>query len=325
MKRQRGISHHVAGLFGGIFFIFCLAVLPVMAGEYPTKPIKLIVPYPPGGGSDIIGRIWADHAEKILGQPVIVVNKTGGGGVAGTAFAAHARKDGYTLFLAQAGPNIVGPLTAQTPYSFDSFVYIARFMVANCGFVANVDAKWDNIQQFIEAAKAAPGKYKFAGPGVITWVNLAALQWENEAGIQLKHVDFQGGGPAVSSILGGHTDISFLFPASYIPQLKGKKMKLLALGQKSDAYPDVPSLKELGFKGDFIGAAGIGVVKGAPKEVIEKIAKVTQSMVKDEHFIQSLHNIHATPAYMDGKNWTKSLSQQYKSLEKVVTKLGIKK
>lgn len=297
----------------------------VFASGYPNKPIKLIVPYPAGGGSDIIGRIWADHAEKLLKQPVIVINKTGGGGVAGTSFAAHARPDGYTLFLAQAGPNIVGPLTAKTPYSFESFTYIARFMVANCGFVANADAEWTDIQQFAKAAKAAPGTYKFAGPGVITWVNLAALQWEREAGVKLKHVDFQGGAPAVSSILGGHTDISFLFPASYIPQLKGKKMKLLALGQKSEEYPDVPSLQELGYKGDFIGAAGIGVVKGAPEEVIEKIEQVTRDIVTNEHFIQSLHNIYATPAYMGGKEWTESLADQYKALEEVVIELGRKK
>ena len=122
-----------------------LLTVPAQASDYPNKPIQLVSPYGAGGDSDLTARVWAEFAKKKLGQPVVVVNKTGGGGLTGSLFAAKAKPDGYTLFLAQAGPNIIIPLTAKgANYSFDSFDYIARIMVANCAVVVNKDAPWNN-------------------------------------------------------------------------------------------------------------------------------------------------------------------------------------
>lgn len=298
---------------------------PALAKKaYPKKPIKLIVCYSPGGDADLTARVWADFAEKELGQPVVVVNKTGGGGVAGTTFAAHARPDGYTLFLAQAGATLIAPQTAQTTYDVDSFEYISRIMIGNCGVIAHKDAPWNTLADFVKDAKAKPNTLLYASPGAATWLTLAVQHWEMIADVDLKHVEHQGSAPAVTSLLGKHTNISFVFPQNYIPQVKSGNIKLLALGSPSDKFPGVPSFAQLGYSGEYIGWGGIAAPKGTPKEVIDKIAATTKVLVKNPQFIKALENIHATPSYMGPEEWTDAVNQQYKDLAVVIDNLGIR-
>ncbi len=292
--------------------------------KYPKKPIKLVVCYSPGGDADLTARVWADFAEKILGQPVIVVNKTGGGGVAGTTYAASARPDGYTLFLAQAGAPLIAPQTARTAYDMDSFEYISRIMIGNCGLFVNADAPWNTLEEFVKDARKNPGKLLYASPGAATWLSLAMQQWEMLADVELKHVEHQGSAPAVTSILGKHADISFMFPQNYIPQVKAGKIKLLALGAVDPAYSGVPSFEDAGYKGAYIGWGGIAAPKGVPQDVVEKIADATAKMVKDPKFIKALGNIHATTAYMGPVEWPVKVKAQYADLAKVIDDLGIR-
>ena len=176
-------------LFGMGAFLLAggLLAVPAQASDYPNKPIQLVSPYGAGGDSDLTARVWAEFAKKKLGQPVVVVNKTGGGGLTGSLFAAKAKPDGYTLFLAQAGPNIIIPLTAKgANYSFDSFDYIARIMVANCAVVVNKDAPWNNLKEFEAAAKKEPGKLVFASPAATSWLTFAMRNWFTGTGFQVK-------------------------------------------------------------------------------------------------------------------------------------------
>ena len=175
--------------------------------------------------------MWAEFAKKKLGQPVVVVNKTGGGGLTGSLFAAKAKPDGYTLFLAQAGPNIIIPLTAKgANYSFDSFDYIARIMVANCAVVVNKDAPWNNLKEFEAAAKKEPGKLVFASPAATSWLTFAMRNWFTGTGVQVKQVEYKSGGEAATAVLGGHADMTFLFPQNYAPMASADKLKILAVG-----------------------------------------------------------------------------------------------
>lgn len=311
-------------------FVFALVLgvgvfQPTFASDnYPKKPIKLIVCYSPGGDADLTARVWADFAEKELGQPVVVVNKTGGGGVAGTTFAANARPDGYTLFLAQAGATVIAPQTAKTSYNVDSFIYVSRVMIGNCGLIVHADAPWNTIEDFVADAKAKPSTLMYASPGASTWLTLAMQHWEMQAGIKLKHVEHQGSAPAVTSLLGKHTNVSFVFPQNYVPQVKAGKVKLLALGAPAEAYPDVQSFEQAGYPGDYFGWGGIAAPTGTPKAVVDKIAAATENMVQDPKFIQAIENIHATPSYMGPDEWTAAVMQQYKDLAKVIDALGIR-
>ena len=189
-------------LFGMGAFLLAggLLAVPAQASDYPSKPIQLVSPYGAGGDSDLTARVWAEFAKKKLGQPVVVVNKTGGGGLTGSLFAAKAKPDGYTLFLAQAGPNIIIPLTAKgANYSFDSFDYIARIMVANCAVVVNKDAPWNNLKEFEAAAKKEPGKLVFASPAATSWLTFAMRNWFTGTGVQVKQVEYKSGGEAATA------------------------------------------------------------------------------------------------------------------------------
>lgn len=291
---------------------------------YPQKPIKLIVCYSAGGDADLTARVWADFAEKELGQPVIVVNKTGGGGVAGTTFAAHARPDGYTLFLAQAGAVLIAPQTVKTAYNFDSFTYISRIMIGNCAMVVAKDAPWNNLKEFAEAAKAVPGEYVFASPGATTWLTLATQQWAMDAGVELKQVEHQGSAPAITSLLGRHADITFAFPQIYVPQVEANSLKLLAIGARSEKFPHVSTFAEQGYDGSFFGWGGIAAPQGVSREVVDRISAATRAIMNNPDFIKALNNIHATPSYLDSTEWTSILDTQYKDLGIVVDKLGIR-
>lgn len=163
---------NVKKLFGSVTAV-ALAVLfaagsAAYAAAYPQKPITLISPYGAGGDSDIAARVWAEFAKKELGQPVLVVNKTGGGGLTGTMFASKARPDGYTLFLGQLGPCVMLPITTKAGgLNKDSFDMVARFATSNTGVVANADSPWTTLKDFEHDAKQNPQKYTFSDPSEI--------------------------------------------------------------------------------------------------------------------------------------------------------------
>lgn len=298
-------------------------VVPAIAADYPTKPITLVCPYGAGGDNDLTSRVWAGIAEKKLGQPVVVVNKTGGGGLTGSLFAAKAAPDGYTLFTAQAGPNIIMPQTTHAGYNFDSFEYIARIMIANCAVVTSVDSPWKNLKEFEADAKKESGARIYASPSATSWLTFAMRNWMTSNDVKLKQVEYQSGGEASTAVLGKHADITFLFPQNYKPMVDGGKLKLLAIGAKSDAYPDVPTFEELGYPGNYYGWAGIAVPKGTPKEILDKLAAITAEVTKDPEFIKAIKNTGATPDFTPTEAWMPQLKDQYAEMTKVLSDLGM--
>ncbi|RRD69176.1 MULTISPECIES: tripartite tricarboxylate transporter substrate binding protein [unclassified Desulfovibrio] len=301
----------------------CMGML-VSAAEYPDKPIQLVSPFGAGGDSDLTARVWAEFAKEKLGQPVVVVNKTGGGGLTGSLFAARAKADGYTLFLGQAGPNIIIPLTVKgADYNFDSFEYIARIMVANCAAVAPADAPWKNLKELAEAAKKEPRKYIFASPAATSWLTFAMRSWFSKNGVQMKIVEYKSGGEAAAAVMGGHAHMTFLFPQNYSSMTSAGKMKILAMGTKSELYPEAPTFSELGYQGNYYGWGGIVAPKGTPKEILEKLGKVTEEITKNPEFVKAIKNMQASPDYTSGEAWVKQIKDQYGEMKQVLTDMGI--
>ncbi len=294
-----------------------------IAADYPTRPIQIVSPYGAGGDSDLTARIWAEFAKKKLGQPVVVVNKTGGGGITGTMYAAKAKPDGYTLFLAQAGPSLIVPQVNKAGFDFDSFDYIARIMVANCAVVTNPDNPWNDLREFAEDAKANPGKRIFASPSATSWLTFAMRNWQTDSGTTLKQVEFQSAAEAATAVLGKHADISFLFPQSYVSMAKAGKMKILAIGSPSDEFPEAKTFEQLGFKGKYFGWGGIAVPKGAPQDVIDKLAAVTKEITEDPEFQKAIHNMGAKHDFTTGTEWMTQLKDQYAEMTRVLTDLGM--
>lgn len=310
-------------LFIGCVFAISLLSMNThaLADEYPVKPITVIGCYPAGGDSDLIARLWAEFAEKKLGQPVLVVNKVGGGGVTGTTFAAKAKPDGYTLYLAQAGPVMLTPNVARTSYDYNSFDYFARISIGNCALVVKGDAPWDNLTEFLAAARKNPGKYSFASPGGATWLSFAIRQLMTDAKVEIKQVEFQGSSLALPSILGGHTTFSFFFPQNYISQAKTGQIKILAIGDKDPLFPDAKTFEEQGFKGSYFGWAGLAIPKGTDEAIQRKLIALTKEITSDPEFIEKAMNMGATPAFMEKAAWKPILDEQNKSLQYLVESL----
>ena len=305
--------------------MFCLTAGSALAASWPSKPVTVICPYAAGGDGDLTSRLWAEFAEKKLGQSVLVVNKTGGGGMVGTSFAASAKPDGYTLFLAQAGPILITPNVAKTTYTFDSFDYVCRIIVGNCALVVKGDAPWNDLNAFISDCKANPDKYIFASPGATTWLGFAMRDFIQKADIPVKIMEFQGSAPALTSILGEHSTFTFCFPQNYVSQTKAGQVKILAIGEKTQDFPEAQTFEEQGFPGSYYGWGGIATPKGVPAEIRQKLTDITAEMVTDPNFIEKAKNIHSTPSFLNEENWLPVLKEQDNDLSSLIKNLGLEK
>lgn len=294
------------------------------AADYPVKPITVISPYGAGGDSDIAARVWAEFAKQELGQPVLVVNKTGGGGLTGTMFAAKARPDGYTLFLGQLGPCVMLPITTKAGgLNKDSFEMIARFATSNTGAVVSADAPWKNLTDFEKDAAANPQKYTFSSPSATSWVALAFKSWIYNNKLQLKNVEYVSGAEAATAVLGKHGDITFLFRANFDALVKGGKLKLLAVGDKMEEYPDVPTFAELGYEGNYMAWAAIAAPKGVPDDIKAKLQAVTEKIAKNPEFIKALENVGYTINYLDGAAFKQEVDKQYVEMQTLLKAMNL--
>ncbi len=314
-------------LFGSVValaMVMGFSVIGEAFAEYPVKPITLVSPYGAGGDSDIAARVWAEFAKKELGQPVLVVNKTGGGGLTGTMFASRARADGYTLFLGQAGPCVMLPITTNAGgLSKDSFDYIARFATSNTGVIVYPDAPWKDLKEFQNDASANQGKYTFSSPSATSWVALAFRSWLHKNNVNLKVVEYASGAEAATSILGKHGDITFVFKANFDALVAGDKLKLLAVGTKMEEHPEVPTFNELGYDGNFIAWAGIAAPKGIPADVKQKLEEVTKKIAENPEFIKALENVGFDIGYEDGASLKKDVDAQYVEMQQLLKEMNL--
>lgn len=296
------------------------------AGEYPSKPINYIVPFAPGGDTDLSARVWAQFAQKHLGQPVVVINKTGSGGVIATDYAAKSAPDGYTIFAGGPGPNCLSMQINKVDYVVDSFIPVARIMVGQCGLFVPADSPWKTEQEFVADAKKNPGKYIFGASGVASWPFFAGKQWANLAKVDVKWVQYQGSGPIVTAMLGKNVDISFGYSVAWAPQAKAGTLRPLAIDARvpGNEWPGVPTFKELGYSGNFTGWAGIFVPKGTDQKVVKKLAEVTKKLMDDPEYVQAMKNVNCVASYLGPEDLKKEVDQQHADLGKIVDELGMR-
>lgn len=322
MTRRFSRPKHV--LFALLLLFSFVSV--VSAAEYPTKPINYIVPFAPGGDTDLSARVWAEFASKILGQPVIVINKTGSGGALATNFVATAAPDGYTMLAGGPGPNCLSMQLNKVDYTVDSFIPVARIMVGQCGLFVAADSPWKTEKDFVADAKKNPGKYIFGATGVASWPFFAGKQWANLAGVDVKWVQYQGSGPVVTGMLGKNVDISFGYSVAWASQAKAGTLRALAIDAPSpgNEWPGVATFKDLGYQGNFTGWAGIFVPKGTDAAIVKKLADTTQQLMNNPEYVQAMKNVNCVANYLGPEDLKKEVDQQYKDLGKVVDELGMR-
>ncbi|MBP8035736.1 MAG: tripartite tricarboxylate transporter substrate binding protein, partial [Burkholderiaceae bacterium] len=271
----------------------------VAQADYPNKPIRLIVGFAPGGGSDLIARLVAVKLAPVLGQPVIVENKPGAGSNLGAEIALKSPPDGYTLFLSAASYT-VNPSFYKLP--FDSGTDMTPIaLLARGPFIitTNKDFPVKTLKELVELAKASPGKYSYATSGTGSITQLATEYFNEIAGIKLLHVPYKGTSPALTDTVAGHTNIVFGTVASTLPLVKSNQLKALAVTTPARlaALPDVPTVKEAGYpQYEVTNWHGIIAPKGVPVAIQQKLNKAINQVLQDKEMEKTLTSDGLTAA-----------------------------
>jgi tripartite-type tricarboxylate transporter receptor subunit TctC len=248
----------------------------VAAQDYPSKAVRIVVPFPPGGFNDIVARVIGTQLTERLGQQFIVDNRAGAGGTIAGEIVANAPKDGHTLLIVSIA-GAINPWLRKFPYdAIKSFTPIAVIATAPNVTVVTGNLPVKSVKEFVAMAKAKPGELKYASSGVGTFLHLGGELFKLQAGIDLLHVPFRGAGPALIDVMGGHTQAAFVSVPSALPHVRSGKLKALAVGGevRSAALPDVPTVAEAGIP-NYRAANWIGIVApaGTPPEVVAKLHK----------------------------------------------------
>ena len=309
--------------------LIALIALGAQAQEYPTKPITMIVAFPPGGVADIVGRPLAASMEKSLGQPVVVVNRTGAGGAVGTTAAAKAAPDGYTILMTLSSISIFpvsDPLQGRpAPYQISDFMPIALVTADPTVLVVSAASSYRTIQDFVAAAKANPGKINYSSSGVFGTLHVAMEMFAGAAGIELFHVPYQGGGPAVTALLGGQVQALASGPAAAVGQIKGGKMRALAgWGAKRLALmPELPTFLELGYKDvEFYIWSGVVAPAAVPPSVQHRLRAAVRAAVADPQFTGAMAKVSTPISYLDAPEFKDFWVADAARLRTAVLKIG---
>lgn len=276
-----------------------------LADNWPSRPIKLVVPYPPGGAADTVGRIYAEKLSESLKQSVVVENKPGAGTAIAAEYVAKSAPDGYTLSLVPTGQLTILPHIAKEPRfdPFTSFTPVSQLAYTSVVIAASPELPVRNLKEAVALAKAKPGSLSYSSSGSGTIIHLAGEYFASVAGIDLLHVPFKGSAPAVTALLGNEVNLAFDTLTILAPQIKGGKIKGLAIAahERSPLLPNVPTVIEAGYA-DFEVPSWFGLVApaGTPKEIVQKLnAEITaiakQPATREKLASQGLEPWPSTP------------------------------
>lgn len=297
------------------------------APKFPTKNVELIVPFAAGGGTDSAARALANSAKDKLGQSVVVVNKTGGGGAVGMNEGMKAKPDGYSVTMVTVELVTLKHLgLAQLDYQ--GFEPLIRVNMDPSAITVRSDAPWKTLKEFLDYAKANPGKVKVgnSGPGGI-W-HLAAASLEQKADVKFNHVPYSGGAaPAILALLGGNIDAVAVSPAEVDNNVRAGKLKVLAVAsdKRVKTMPDVPTMKEAGTDVVLGTWRGLAVPKGTPAPVKQKLHDSFKSAMEDKAFVDYMDKAGLGIAYLSSADFQKSIEDQSAAFGDLITKLGLKK
>ncbi len=303
--------------------------LPAAAQEpYPTRPITIVVPFPPGGIADLSARPLAPALERALKQPVVVSNKAGAAGAVGMQSAAIARPDGYTLMVALVSistiPEVDGLFGRAPAYTRDQFVGIARLNADPPLLVVGGETPWKTLKELVGDAKKRPGEITYASSGLYGASHVPMEMFLQAAGIRMRHLPTTGGGPAMTALLGGHAAAWASPPALALPHLKSGKLRALATwgATRLAAFPDVPTLKELGYDVEYYLWAGLFAPRNIPAQVLKTLRDATRHAVQDPEFKTAMGKIETPIAYQDADEFKAWWDRDARILAGVIKRIG---
>jgi tripartite-type tricarboxylate transporter receptor subunit TctC len=305
----------------------CIA-LSTAAADYPDHAVTMIVPFPPGGLADTVGRPVADAMSRDLGQPVVIENKAGAGGAIGMGAAAKARPDGYTILMSLSSftvlPEADKILGRQPQYQLSDLKPIARFTADPTVLAVRADAPWKTYADFIADAKAHPGKFNFGSSGNYGTMHVPMEMLAQAAGIKLTHVPYTGAGPAIVGLLGGQVDVLATGPATIVQHVKGGKVRVLAHwgNVRLTALPEVQSLKELGTDVEYAQWSGLFVPAGTPEPIVQRLRGAARAAASDPKVKETLLGAGSPVQYLDAPEFDRYVQADAVKMTDVVKRIG---
>jgi len=305
----------------------CLVMLlgplsPGIAQQFPTKEVQIIIPYAPGGATDLVFRALAASTSKYLGKAVIVVNKAGGGGAVGFTDAMQAKPDGYTLVTAIT-PITILPHQVKTAFTYRDFEPIINVVLDPAMFQVRADAPWKTLQEFLDYARKNPGMITVGNSGAGGGVHLIALAFEKAAGVRLNHIPFAGGGPSVTALLGGHIHAVSVSPPEGIAHVKAGKLRIIALfsEQRMADFPNVPTVREQGVDFTMSQWRGLAAPKGTPPDVIRTLHDAFKKGMDDPAFLKNAADMSVALAYVGPAEFGKLMAADHERYARLVAEI----
>jgi tripartite-type tricarboxylate transporter receptor subunit TctC len=293
-----------------------------LAQAWPNKPVTIVVPFPPGGTTDVLARAVGQELARTLGQPVIVENKPGAGATLGATQVAKGKADGYTVLMGAVHHTIATSVYKKLPYDFGKdFAPITTVALVPNVLVVNPGVPAKSAQELIALAKASPGKLAYGSNGQGTLQHLIGAQFASQAGVQILHVPYKGSGPLVNDLLGGQVAMSFDTITPVLGHIKAGKLKALAVttGRRSAALPDVPTLDESGLKGFNMGTwFGLLAPAATPKEIVARLNSEVVKIINTPDFRKRLEEIGAEPVGNSGEQMAQQIRDDTAKYAKLV-------
>ncbi|MBB6561275.1 tripartite-type tricarboxylate transporter receptor subunit TctC [Acidovorax soli] len=289
----------LTALAAATFALGLAAPFTASAQAWPGKPISLVVPFPPGGSSDVLARALTDRLGQALGQPVIVESRPGAGATLGADYVSKAKADGHTLLMGAVHHTIATSVYRKLPYDFEkSFAPITTVALVPNVLVVNAKSTATDVKGVIALAKAAPGKFSYGSNGNGTVQHLIGTQFASLAGVDLLHVPYKGSAPLTTDLLGGQIDVSFDTLTPVLQHIKAGKLRAVAVttGKRSTTLPEVPTLAESGMR-DFDQGTWFGILApaGTPKEVVTRLNTELVKIIQSPDFKKRMEEIGAEP------------------------------
>jgi tripartite-type tricarboxylate transporter receptor subunit TctC len=294
------------------------------ASDFPSRTVELVVGFPPGGGTDMVARSFADAARRHAPQPFVVVNRPGASGALALADVLAARPDGHRVALVTSELAIL-PALNQVRFSVDDFTYIARLNADPSVLFVRADSPFATLEDFTAEARRRPGQIRAADAGVGSIFHLATAAWAERAAVEVNHVPFQGSAPGLVALLGGHVDSMTTGPAEGGQHVAGGRLRALAVmaDARHPTFPDVPTLKERGVDLSIGVWRGLGVRRDTPAAVSAALAEIARAVAADQGFREAMARGNQTLAFADGPDFAALVNQDRTLFQGLVPRLRL--
>jgi tripartite-type tricarboxylate transporter receptor subunit TctC len=310
----------------GLLLLLALAAGLAQAQPYPSRAVRLIVPFPPGGSNDIVGRMLGQQLGERLGQSVVVDNRGGAGGTIGTDMAAKAAPDGYTLLLISVAHAFNPAMYRKLPYDPEkSFAPVGMVAAGPVALMVNPSVPAKSVAELIALVKASPGKYNYATAGIGSFQHLASELFKLQTGVEMVHIPYKGGGPAMMDTIAGQAQVNMASLIQVGPHVKAGKLRLLATSgaKRSGIFPDVPTVAETVPGYDATNWWGLMAPAGTPQPIVARLHAELDALLKSDETKKRVENEGADVVRMTPAQFGRFIAEETQKWAKVVKQAGI--